>query len=99
MTAAELDELERLWREGVVAKQIAHRMGYSVSGILDAARHHRDRCPARHVHTQPDVRDVWVARHLAGRCTQKQAAEALGVSLSTVKHWVHLTREGAADGR
>ena len=100
MTAAELDELERLWREGVSIKRLAYHFGYSRSGISYIARSDRVRFPPRHnCWTDARDRELWVARCLAGRCTQKQAAEALGVSPRTVRHWVALAREGAADGR
>lgn len=88
MTPSEKRHLEVLWRGAMSAKDIARRLGYSEKTVLAYAEAHRDRCPYRKKQTRPEVRDVWVDRIRNRKCSIKQAADALGVSQTTVWGWL-----------
>ena len=47
MTDDELDRMERMWRDGVPAKDIARHLSYAHSTVLYVARHDRERFPPR----------------------------------------------------
>lgn len=92
MTDAELDRMERLWRWGVSARGIALVMGCTPQTVRDVAHDHRERFPYRYRHADPEQMAEWVGRCLRGEATQRQAAEALGVTENAVGHHVRKER-------
>ena len=88
MTDTELDEVERMWADGVPVADIASSMCYSESYIRHVACEHRDRLPYRSRSLPIETRKEWVSRIMAGDATVADAARELGVAKVTVRRWM-----------
>ena len=85
MTQEEMQEISRLWKEGVPAKQIAYAMGYKPRTIYRFACVNRDLCPYRTGATPEKVARMWELRNSG--MTWLQVANELGVGVTTLDRW------------
>ena len=88
MTEEELAEVERLWKEGATINEIAYQVSYSAGWVYDVIRRNRERFPYRIGRQAYLDRELWLARIRGGRATEKQAAEAIGVTTQTIYRWL-----------
>ena len=92
MSPDELDEMERLWRGRIPAKEIARRLGFSRSHVLVVASKDRKGFPYRRIQTPDEIRRAWVLRIRAGRATVEDACVATGAHPVTVHKWLREMR-------
>ena len=89
MTSKQIDEMERLWKEGVVASEIAKRVGCSHYYVKLIATRDRRRFPRRVMKSpSKEAKELWVSLVLAGRMSARQVADKTGYHPSTVNKWV-----------
>lgn len=83
MTARQMAEAERLWRQGLTISAIAEETGIKRNTLLATIRKHRDIFPHRKHHA-----DVWSERlALVEGLDASEAARKLGVSRDTIWKW------------
>lgn len=88
MTEETLNEIERLWRDGVPLKDIADAVGYTKQYVALTVCKDRKRFPYRREKTPIHTREKWVARINAGRITKAETAKLLGMHYQTIDRWV-----------
>lgn len=100
MTSEQVDEMERLWKGGVSAAEIARRVGCSPNYVRIIAMNDRRRFPRRVAKTpSAEAREMWVSIVRSGRMTTSQVAERTGYHPSTVRRWVREVIRGQQDER
>ena len=93
MTSDELDEIERIWLEGVPFAEIARTMSYTEIHIRHVASDNRDRLPYRRRSIPRERREEWASRIIAGDATVADAAREFGVTKNAVRLWVRDKRK------
>lgn len=90
MTREDEEEFSLLWGDRVPIEEIAHRLGYSVNYMRSYASRHRDTFPYRRRPINTNVRELWVCRLLAHRCTKAYVEKRLDVSRDTINRWIRM---------
>lgn len=90
MTREDEDKLVVLWGDRVPVEEIARSLGYSVSYIKSYVSRHREKFPYRRRAISANVRELWMCRLLARRCTKMYVAKRLGVSHDTINRWLRM---------
>lgn len=89
MTSKQIDEMERLWKEGVAASEIAKRVGCSHYYVKLIAMRDRRRFPRRVMKSpSKEAKAIWVSVVMSGEMTARQVADRTGYHPSTVSKWV-----------
>lgn len=88
MTDKDLRRMRRMYRNGLTAKEIAERLGYSVSNINYVIQNNRDKFPYRNRHTSDEVRRECASLVLDDDMPMKAVARKLGVNINTVRKYV-----------
>lgn len=89
MTAEDLDRMERMWADGASIHEMASELGYSRDYLCAIACRNRNRFPLRRSKVDEERMSKWVARIHAGRASIREAAEAMGVNVETVRRRMH----------
>ena len=83
MTARQMAEAERLWRQGLTISAIAEETGINRNTLVATIQKHRDIFPHRNHHA-----DGWRERlALVDGLKVSEAARELGVSRDTIWKW------------
>lgn len=83
MTARQMAEAERLWRQGLTISAIAEETGINRNTLVSTIQKHRDIFPNRNHHA-----DGWRERlALVDGLKVSEAARELGVSRDTIWKW------------
>lgn len=93
MTDEQIATIERMWADGMSLKRIGMAVRLDKETVMNHICENRDRFPYRRARVDQCVKDEWARRIRHGESTVKDAAEATGASVSSVRRWVRGYKE------